>query len=360
MKKIVYTALLLFIAFISNQVYTYTNQPPLSLTGAPGESNCSSCHGPTVTSGTVWSNMSLSTSVALSAMQPSTTYLMSLTFSDPGSIKYGFQIVALPGNATSTTASLGTIALNSGNTAVNVATSGNRTYARTNSSGTTASGNSRTWNFNYTTPSTATNGVTFYVVVNSTDNNNMANSGDLIYLKSFSATVLPVKWLDFNYKLLTDGILLNWSTASEINNSHFEIEYSFDNEIWQYAGKVDGASNSNTINRYNFFHQTLNNQKVYYKIKQVDFDGKSSYSNTIVVYDKNEEIKIWANQELKQITTNIFEPVTVKLIKLNGEVVLYKQNHIGSIHIYDLLPGIYIVELTDKSGSTKTQKIVIQ
>jgi len=226
MRKYAYTLIVLLIIFLTQQVYTFTNQPPLGYTNAPGESNCTGCHsGTAISSGTTWSGMNLTTSVPLSAMQPNTTYLMNLTFADPMSVKYGFQLVALPGNAVSSSASIGTITLNSGNTSVNISTQSGRTYARTTSSGTQASNNTRTWSFNYTTPSTAANGVRFYAVVNSTNNSNDMG-GDDIYVKSFIASVLPVKWLDVVPVIKDNQIELIWSTATELNNSHFDIETS--------------------------------------------------------------------------------------------------------------------------------------
>ena len=145
-------------------------------------------------------------------------------------------------------------------------------------SGTSAITNTKTCTFDWTAPATiSTTPVKFYVSINSTDNDN-STSGDQPYTKTFSATVMPVKWLDFSASRLGDIINLKWRTASEINNSHFEVEHSIDGEKWLNVGKVKGYGNSNTINNYTFTYNYLTNNKAYFRLKQVNFNGTFEYS----------------------------------------------------------------------------------
>ncbi len=123
-------------------------------------------------------------------------------------------------------------------------------------------------------------------VVNTTDNY-ITLSG----INSFSwwtagdeGIPLPVSLLDFSAKCKpNNSVELNWSTASEINNSHFEIQQSFDAENFQTVGRIDGAGNSNTILNYKSIVENTENIQTYYKLKQVDFDGKFEYSKVIAV-----------------------------------------------------------------------------
>ena len=90
---------------------------------------------------------------------------------------------------------------------------------------------------------------------------------------------LPVTLVSFiARKLPNSSVLLEWTTASEINNSHFTVEKSFDAVDWQIVEEIIGAGNSTAFNHY----QTIDNNPLpgisYYRLKQTDFDGTFEYS----------------------------------------------------------------------------------
>jgi hypothetical protein len=187
----------------------------------------------------------------------------------------------LPNSATSSSASVGT--LNAGTSALVQTTSlssPNRNYIMHTASGTSAPSGTASWAFNWVTPISFSGGATFYVALNESDGNN-GSSGDQIYLKTFSINVLPVRWLDFSANELTEGVQLKWSTAMEINNKMFEVERSEDGKHFEYAGSVDGKGNTNTISSYSFIDQVNSQHTWFYRIKQIDFDGKADYSRVI-------------------------------------------------------------------------------
>ena len=78
-----------------------------------------------------------------------------------------------------------------------------------------------------------------------------------------------------------DNIKLNWSTASEENNDYFEIQKSYDSEVFTPIGYVDGAGNSNEVLDYSYTDSETN--KAYYRLKQLDYDGEFEYSDIVVV-----------------------------------------------------------------------------
>ncbi|MBJ7429577.1 MAG: PKD domain-containing protein, partial [Bacteroidia bacterium] len=160
------------ICFLSLSVYTYTNTPPAAQTGAPGESNCTSCHGGSpITSGTNWNAIAL-TGLPSGGYAANTTYSITLSGNAASTSKNGFQITCL----TSTNAMAGSFAAGTGSTIV---TNGGISYI-------TQSGNtSGLWTFNWTSPSTALGAVTFYVSFNGS-NSNSNSSGDAIYTKTFT------------------------------------------------------------------------------------------------------------------------------------------------------------------------------
>lgn len=90
--------------------------------------------------------------------------------------------------------------------------------------------------------------------------------------------VVPVTWLSFNAKADNKVVLLDWKTATEQNSSHFEVERSINGISFEKIGSVKAAGNSNTITSYNFIDRLPVKGMNYYRLKQVDLDGKYSYS----------------------------------------------------------------------------------
>jgi hypothetical protein len=90
---------------------------------------------------------------------------------------------------------------------------------------------------------------------------------------------LPVELTKFTVQSYKNGALLSWTTNSEINNSHFEIETSYDGINWENIGIVQGAGNSFEINNYQFIDNKIGSGIQYYRLKQLDFDGTEAHSN---------------------------------------------------------------------------------
>ena len=95
-----------------------------------------------------------------------------------------------------------------------------------------------------------------------------------------NANPLPVELLSFKPNCIDNKTVLKWATASEINNSHFEIQHSTDGETWNTIDSVEGAGNSaEEINyQYQVENQNTYQEFDYYRLKQVDFDGTYDYS----------------------------------------------------------------------------------
>lgn len=273
---------LISICITAEFAYTYSNSaPPAGYANDPGAANCTACHTSfaLATSGSTWNNITLTSSVPLSQFLPNQLYTLTLSFSDASSTKYGFEMVALPAPATASSASIGSFTATDATTEVN--TSGTREYISHSAVGTSAPLSTKTWTFDWTTPTSFTGNVSFYVVVNST-NGDGTNSGDRVYAKVFSSTVLPVKWLSYEVKTEAAGNRIKWITASEINNDHFEVEESADGTTWQSIAKIKGKGNSNRQTAYEYFDAGQTGAQTYYRIKQVDADGKLDYSKVLI------------------------------------------------------------------------------
>lgn len=93
-----------------------------------------------------------------------------------------------------------------------------------------------------------------------------------------SAFVLPIELSFFNAEKRISFILLNWRTASELNNDFMAVERSRDGKLWEELDRVVGAGTTHTPQDYSFIDEKPIPGVNYYRLKQVDFDGQYAYS----------------------------------------------------------------------------------
>jgi hypothetical protein len=99
--------------------------------------------------------------------------------------------------------------------------------------------------------------------------------------------------------------MLSWSTATEINNSGFEVERKQENSNWSNVAFVNGSGTTSSEKKYSYFDGSLTAGKYQYRLKQIDFDGSFEYSKVVDV-DVNAPSKF----ELSQNYPNPFNPST--------------------------------------------------
>ncbi|KUG08879.1 hypothetical protein ASU33_12215 [Solirubrum puertoriconensis] len=108
-----------------------------------------------------------------------------------------------------------------------------------------------------------------------------ASATEAMFRSNLIAVPLPVELIEFQARANGLDGLLTWATAQEKNNAGFELERSSDGVNFEKVGRVAGAGNSNRRNDYRFVDKGAG--KVaglrYYRLRQVDADGKSTYSN---------------------------------------------------------------------------------
>jgi hypothetical protein len=354
MKTTITTLFTLTLLFISFRSLTNAGGPPDSMSGAPGDGTCLNCHGTSaVTSGTKWNGMTLvPVGATLATLQQNTTYTFNLTFADAASVKYGFQLCVLQAGANASTASLGTIIAPSSET--QIVSGPSRDYLEHTSSGTSAATHTKTWSFQWQTPVSYVGGATFYVVVNSTNNNSSNDPGDVIYVKTFAATIsLPVSWMYTSAQTVKEGVDIQWATASEVNNWKFEVERSVDQKEWKTIGEVKGMGNSSLVNKYAYKDADITEGTVYYRVKQIDFNGEYSYSDMasvegktevnkpVVSYNPNESGYVVRGAALKNI----------RVTNMNGETKYSAQVNQTEQVLPTFAPGVYVVQIQTISGT---------
>lgn len=128
----------------------------------------------------------------------------------------------------------------------------------------------------YHAPPISSNGYDI-VRVNVTDNCGRVNF-IAAQINAHGYNPLPVTLLNFSGENIPQGVQLNWSTASEINNDHFTLERSLQNENFNPVAIVDGAGNSNSLLNYSWIDPAPATGTNYYRLVQTDLDGtKKTY-----------------------------------------------------------------------------------
>jgi hypothetical protein len=94
---------------------------------------------------------------------------------------------------------------------------------------------------------------------------------------------LPIDLLYFRAAAVENNVQLDWATATEINNDYFTIEKSADGKNFSVLSTVNGKGNSKEVSKYTSVDYAPYNGVTYYRLKQTDFDGKSTYSKTVAV-----------------------------------------------------------------------------
>jgi hypothetical protein len=177
---------------------------------------------------------------------------------------------------------------------------------------------------------------------------------------------LPVEFLNFTAQGTANGTKLFWATATEINNHYFQIEKSEDAVFFHEIGRVDGAGNSNMQMDYNYTDTENLNKKVYYRLRQVDFDGSVSYSQVITVDQASASASIdyvFADDAaLNMIVNTVSTQSTLRVMNMAGQVVREitlngSTNHQLRLSKSSLPKGLYLITLED--GQNRTVKKVV-
>lgn len=182
-------------------------------------------------------------------------------------------------------------------------------------------------------------------------------------------SMLPVRFTSFVAKKAGNKVNLSWSTAQEINNNRFEIEKSLDGDNWQTIAMVLGAGTTNNVSNYSYTDQQVKDGTLYYRIRQVDMDGKTTVSGTQIVRTENSAnspaARVYASSAHSlQISFNGATPqnVMVRVFDLNGRLVGQQSFASASSNISMSfardLKGVHVVQLADGSSLRQVNKIL--
>ena len=164
---------------------------------------------------------------------------------------------------------------------------------------------------------------------------------------------LPIELMYFNCSYTKNLNNLSWTTASESNNDHFDVERSLDGLNFEVIGNKKGAGNSLTKIEYSFFDQNPPKGISYYRLKQVDFDGKYMYYEICTITNNGiGGISFYPNPVRNDLTIDYYvdnlKTNTISVTDVSGRLIQLKTSIIDSkmiIDCSDLADGIYFLKM---------------
>lgn len=183
-------------------------------------------------------------------------------------------------------------------------------------------------------------------------NDEVNKTGDTYHYLQINSNfqVLAVQWLSFEVKALTSKNSLVWETAREVNNNYFSIESSWDGVTYKRIGKISGKGNSNSISQYQFDDNAIVTGVTFYRIRQVDLNGKVSYSSVRKLVrtniqseasTQNNNFKIFPNPFAGN---NVFIDYEIKQAQI--EIVVLNSSGV-KMHVLNLKKGENKLKLPD-------------
>ncbi len=181
-------------------------------------------------------------------------------------------------------------------------------------------------------------------------------------------SVLPVKLLLFVG--INDGMKnrIEWTTSSEINNDFFVLEHGTNGSDFDIMGLVKGAGNSSNEKKYYFIDEHPYQGINYYRLKQVDFNGNSTYSQIIALMvgqPNHLAINVYPNPASTVLNCELYskeeEPVVIEVHDILGNVVIreeiktVKGTNAKNLDISSLAQGMYFMEINNRAKQTQVK-----
>lgn len=183
---------------------------------------------------------------------------------------------------------------------------------------------------------------------------------------------LPVEWISFNGNYKNNKVELKWITATEINNNYFEVLRSTNGLNFEKLITVKGKGNSNVITNYASYDTHPLQGINYYRLRQVDYDGKSSQSEIISVVAPGKSATVTniypdaSNQVLSvSMVSNRNTNVKIGIHDLAGRVLIEQEYELNNsdrtveLATNNLSQGIYLTKIADETGNILAEKKII-
>ena len=227
------------------------------------------------------------------------------------------------------------------------------------------------------TPTPGFNGLTTSFTYIVCDNFGLCSDVATVLITFQSQGSLPVTITDFGAIYANDLVNVRWISTFELNNDRYEVERSTDGLSFKTVGTVKGMGNSSTRHEYQFnddvSRNVLNKNDLYYRLKQVDLDGKTSYTKVLVVrvYRTKtlQSLSVTPNPTINDIKVNVQLNenafIVVKVANSTGIEVMRRttrgSNGTNSFRLEGtsrLQAGVYFLEVIVNSNERMMIKLI--
>ena len=198
-------------------------------------------------------------------------------------------------------------------------------------------------------------------------------SSALVYLDNIyfwhATNVLPVSLAEFSATKENKTVNLSWVTLTENNNKGFEVQRSIDAKTWETIRFVNGVGNASTKTNYSSVDENPFKGTNFYRLNQIDFDGKSTYSKVVSVrFTESLGLNFFPNPAKEKVVILVDEiehkNASIDFINLQGKVIKtialtdQQSNSNLIVDVSSFSKGMYIVKLNNGSV-IKTNKLII-
>lgn len=200
---------------------------------------------------------------------------------------------------------------------------------------------------------------------------NASSKGNRFQLIIGDPTQLPVKWLGVAAEPEGKDVVVTWSTASETNNAGFTVERSYEKDQWEFAGFIAAGRNSNTVNNYRMIDENpfRSAEVAYYRVKQTDKNGATTYSKVVSVSSSNQlsgqVASLYPNPASETINLDYIQALdqaTIYIYDVLGKQVMSLEQASGirnnTLDITTLPAGVYTLEINSYGNQVDVIKFV--
>jgi hypothetical protein len=176
---------------------------------------------------------------------------------------------------------------------------------------------------------------------------------------------LPVTLLTFEANRESNMVTINWGTQTEINSDYFVVEKSYDAIIFFDLETIQGYGNSNISNFYSEVDHNPSTELVYYRLKQVDFDGAINYHKNVVSRCNKEyftisRLQVKYNELSLNFITSEDEPIVICFYDYTGEIITQKNHFVSDgvnriqLSNFELSAEVYMLSIIGKQNNYAT------
>jgi hypothetical protein len=178
---------------------------------------------------------------------------------------------------------------------------------------------------------------------------------------NYSYTVLPIELTSFEAEKADNGILLRWETASERNNERFDIQRSPNGAAWSLLSSLPSqSSDSNRPLQYNFLDKNPLAGTNYYRLQQVDWDGKTALSKVVKIEaDSKAQVSVYPNPVASDALWIDFQALRaealVQLFDAQGRLLRTwsfdpAQQRVVALDLLGIAPGMLFLKVNEQES----------